>query len=194
MTDDLPPGSTPLTPAEEAGLIPSHITTRGELNELEQANILEATSWLFTRRAIKNVSETTFLKELHRRLFGQVWRWAGQYRKEDRNIGVHWPQISYEVEKLCAEVSYWIENRTYSAEEIAVRFHHKLVWIHCFPNGNGRHARLAADLLVVQLQGERFTWGSTSLDNPSDVRSRYIESLRNADEHDYDALLRFVRT
>lgn len=194
MNGEYPPGATPLTPAEEEGLIPAHVTTRSELNELEQANILEAETWLLKRRRRKTVLETAFLKELHRQMFGQVWKWAGAYRRADRNIGVHWPKISYEIEKLCGEAKYWQQNEVYAPDEIAVRFHHQLVWIHCYPNGNGRHARFAADLLALELGVERFSWGASNLDLPGEIRARYINALRQADENDIRDLLAFVRT
>lgn len=194
MKGDYPPGATPLTPAEEEGLIPRHVTLRSELNELEQANILKAEIWLSTGRSPKTVADTAFLKELHRRMFGMVWKWAGEYRKADRNIGVHWPKISYETESLCREVGYWRSDRVYTPDEIAIRFHHKLVWIHCYPNGNGRHSRLAADLIVTELGGARFSWGSGSLDTPGDVRRRYIEALHKADDNDLGPLLAFARS
>jgi len=194
MKGDTPPGATPLTPEEEDGLIPAHLTLRRELNELEQANILEAETWLLSRRRSKVVADSAFLKELHRRMFGRVWKWAGEYRKADRNIGVPWPKISYETEALCREVDFWRKEQVYPPDELAVRFHHKLVWIHCYPNGNGRHSRLAADLLVVELGRGRFSWGSASLDAPGDVRRRYIDALHCADDNDPGPLLAFARS
>lgn len=194
MNGQYPPGATPLTPAEEEGLIQSHITTRSELNELEQANILEAETWLLGRRRRKTVLDTAFLKALHRRMFGQVWKWAGAYRKANRNIGVPWPMVSFEIEKLCGEVKYWQQDEVFPPDEIAIRFHHKLVWIHCYPNGNGRHARLAADLLAMELGSERFSWGASSLDLAGETRRRYIEALKQADESDIRELLAFART
>jgi len=189
-----PPGATPLTSAEEEGLIPAHITTRSELNELEQANILEAEAWLLNRRRKTDVLDTAFLKSLHGRMFGQVWKWAGAYRKADRNIGVHWPKISFEIEKLCDDARFWKRDEVFPPDEIAIRFHHKLVWIHCYPNGNGRHARLAADLLALELSVERFSWGASNLDLVGDTRARYISSLKQADENDIRELLAFARS
>jgi Fic-DOC domain mobile mystery protein B len=191
---EFPPGATPLTPEEEEGLIPAHVTLRSELNELEQANILNAEIWLSTGHTPKTVADSAFLKELHRRMFGLVWKWAGEYRKIDRNIGVHWPKISYETEALCREVILWRNEMIFPPDELAVRFHHKLVWIHCFPNGNGRHSRIATDLLVTELGGTRFSWGSGSLNAPGDVRSRYIDALHKADDNDFDPLLTFARS
>lgn len=127
-------------------------------------------------------------------MFRRVWKWAGEYRKIDRNIGVHWPKISLETEALCREVQYWCQEQTFPPDELCLRFHHKLVWIHCYPNGNGRHSRLATDLLSIELGGTRFSWGSANLDAEGDVRSRYIEALRQADNHDYKALLAFARS
>lgn len=195
MNEENPEGSTALTPSEEEGLIPSHITLRSELNELEQVNILEAETWLQTRKRLSSALDPLFLKSLHRRMFGKIWKWAGHYRKSDRNIGVPWPMISSQLEHLCREATAWRDEQAFTSDELAIRFHHKLVWIHCYPNGNGRHARLAADLLIMELGGTRFSWGGgTSLESSSDVRKRYIDSLKEADQHDHRALLAFARS
>ena len=195
MNEENPEGSTALTPSEEEGLIPRHITLRSELNELEQVNILEAETWLQTRKRLSSALDPLFLKSLHRRMFGKIWKWAGHYRKSDRNIGVPWPMISSQLEHLCREATAWRDEQAFTSDELAIRFHHKLVWIHCYPNGNGRHARLAADLLIMELGGTRFSWGGgTSLESPSDVRKRYIDSLKEADQHDHRALLAFARS
>lgn len=195
MNNQHPEGATPLAPSEADGLIPSHITLRSELNELEQANILEAETWLQTKKRGSSALDPLFLKKLHRRMFGNIWKWAGHYRKTDRNIGVPWPMISHHLELLCREAKGWRDEQTFMPDELAIRFHHKLVWIHCYPNGNGRHARLAADLLVMELGGPRFTWGSgANLEALNDVRKRYIDSLKAADQHDHLALLAFARS
>lgn len=184
--------ATPLAPEERVGLIPSHVTLKGELNELELANILEADEWAFSRK--RNVVSEPFLRSLHRRMFGHVWRWAGKYRKSERNLGVESFRIEPELRQLLGDVGYWMEHQTFPADEIAVRFHHRLVFIHPFPNGNGRWSRLAADLLIVQLAGERFTWGRVNLQDPGDTRRAYIEALRAADRHDIAPLVRFARS
>jgi len=195
MNEENPEGSTALRPSEEEGLIPSHITLRSELNELEQVNILEAETWLQTRKRLSSALDPLFLKSLHRRMFGKIWKWAGHYRKSDRNIGVPWPMISSQLEHLCREATAWRDEQAFTSDELAIRFHHKLVWIHCYPNGNGRHARLAADLLIMELGGTRFSWGGgASLESSSDVRKRYIDSLKEADQHDHRALLAFARS
>jgi len=194
MNAPLPDGATQLTPAEEEGLIPSHITNRSELNSLEQTNILQAEAWLLTRRRKPDPLDPVFLKELHRRMFGSVWKWAGIYRKSDRNIGIHWPRISIELETLCRDAAFWKSEGVCPPDELAVRFHHRLVWIHCYPNGNGRHARLTGDLLVMSLGGRRFTWGGSSLEAPTDVRRTYIDALRKADGGDPVDLLKFARS
>jgi Fic-DOC domain mobile mystery protein B len=185
-------GNTPLTPEERAALIPSYIALRSELNKVEQIGITEAESWAFSRN--RDILTEAFLKELHRRMFRQVWRWAGEIRQSERNIGVdHW-MIGVELHQLLDDVRFWIEHETYSPDEIAIRFHHRLVFIHPFPNGNGRHARLAADLLIDQLGGERFTWGRTNLVESGETRKRYIDALRAADAHDIGPLLEFARS
>jgi Fic-DOC domain mobile mystery protein B len=148
VTDQLGPrddADTPLSPERE-GIIPSYITLRSELNAAEQANILEAESWAFRRR--RHVLDEKFLTDLHRRMYGHVWRWAGQYRRSDKNIGVDWSAIPQHLRQLLNDGRFWVDHATYGPDEIAARFHHKLVWIHCYPNGNGRHGRLAADLMA----------------------------------------------
>ena len=185
-------GATPLTADEIQGLIPSYITLRGELNEAEQAGIVAADGWAFSRR--RDVLDERFLLGLHRRMFGSVWQWAGKFRQTERNIGVQPWQIAVELRELLNDVRFWIEHDTYPADEIATRFHHRLVFIHPFPNGNGRHARLTADLLAVRLGQKRLTWGQGNLAAAGEVRRLYIDALRAADRHDLAPLLAFVRS
>jgi Fic-DOC domain mobile mystery protein B len=184
--------ATPLTEEELAGLIPSYVTLRPELNEVEQANILEAEEWAFTRE--RDVLDEGFLKNLHKRMFGRVWKWAGTLRRSEKNIGVDAYQISVDLRKLLDDCRFWIEHETYESDEIAARFHHRLVLIHPFPNGNGRHARTAADLLLVRLGRPRFTWGRANLVSAGKNRTTYIAALHAADKHDIAALLAFVRS
>jgi len=195
MTDPLAPqddGNTDLTPEEREGLIPSYITTRAELNEAEQANILEASEWAFSKK--RDVVDDDFLKKLHGRMYGNVWEWAGAYRDSGKNIGSEAHQITTELRKLLDDVRYWTEYETYSADEIAARYHHRLTHIHCYPNGNGRHARMATDLLLTSLGAKPFSWGNANLVDAGKTRSRYIAALRAADKHDLGRLLEFVRT
>lgn len=195
MTDPLfeqDDAATPLSEEEKEGLIPSYITLRGDLNEAEQANILEAEEWAFKRK--RDVLDERFLNNLHKRMYGRVWRWAGQYRRTGKNIGVDAYLIPTELRQLLDNCRYWIENETYPPDEIAARFHHKLVWIHAYPNGNGRHARLATDLLLTALGHPRFTWGRENLVDTNETRQAYVAALRAADAHDYGPLFEFVRT
>jgi Fic-DOC domain mobile mystery protein B len=184
--------STPLSPEERDALIPSYITLRGELNEAEQANILEADTWAFSRK--REVLDEGFLNALHKRMYGNVWRWAGTYRKSQKNIGIEFHKIPLELRKLLDDCRYWLKHNTYPPDEVAARFHHRLVWIHCYPNGNGRHARLATDVLLTALGREHFSWGSANLVDAGATRADYVAALRAADHHDYALLLAFVRS
>lgn len=195
MTDPLleqDDASTPLTSEEREALVPSYITLRAELNEAEQANILEAEEWAFGRK--REVLDERFLKTLHKRMFGRVWRWAGEFRLTERNIGVDPYQVAIDLRNLLDDCRYWIEHGTYESDEIAARFHHRLVSIHPFPNGNGRHARLATDLLLAKRGQPRFSWGRVNLVNSGETRQDYVAALRAADNHDIDPLLAFVRS
>ena len=184
--------ATPLAADERAQLIPTYITTRAQLNEAEQANIADADLWAFRRK--RDVMDEAFLLSLHKRMLNGVWKWAGSFRQTERNIGIQAYRIGVELRQLLDDVSYWMEHQTFSPDEIAVRFHHRLVFIHPFPNGNGRHARLAADLLAVQLGQERFSWGSANLVTADEPRAAYVAALKAADAHDIGPLLAFARS
>ena len=183
--------NTLLTPEEREGLIPSYIALRYELNEAEQINIGKALQWC--RARTHDVLEREFLHNLHRRMFGDVWKWAGQYRTTSRNIGVEAYRIGMEVQQTIDDAQYWVEHETYSPDEIAVRLSHRLVAIHPFPNGNGRFSRLIGDLLVRQLGQPAFTWGRQNLVSAGETRAQYIEALRAADGHNIGPLLEFAR-
>jgi Fic-DOC domain mobile mystery protein B len=189
---DIDDAATPLTADERADLIPAYISLRSELNSAEQANILEAELWAFRRK--RNILDERFLTGLHKRMFGNVWKWAGSFRKTERNIGVLPYRIAADLAQLLDDAEFWRANNSYDPDELAARFHHRLVWIHPFPNGNGRHARLAADLLLVSLGRPRFTWGRGNLVNASATRRQYVDALRAADQHDIDPLKNFVRS
>lgn len=194
MNFDYPEGATPLDPDEAQGLLLSHITTRAELDRWEQENITEAEVWAF-RRTPRDILSDGFIKRLHKRMFSHVWRWAGECRATGKNIGVPAWQVGTELRTLCADAAAWLEYGSYSSDEIAVRFHHRLTIIHPFPNGNGRHARMMTDMLLVHLLKQpRFTWGSGNLVDAGECRRQYINALRAADRHDYGALLEFVRS
>ena len=188
---DYPPGATPLDADELASLIPRHIIAQRELNEWEQLNIEQGETW--ARRQRKNILEEAFVRELHRQMFGETWNWAGSFRKSNKNIGVEWQQVGVKLRDLLNDARYQIDHATYPPDEIATRFHHRLVAIHLFPNGNGRHARTMADLLVQKLGQPRFSWGNKSLIEATEMRTRYIEALRAADSGNIKPLMIFVR-
>jgi Fic-DOC domain mobile mystery protein B len=195
MPDELfqePDHATPLTPEERTNLIPAHIAYRAELNAAEQENIARGQDWALARK--RDLLSEKFIKNLHAHMLGDVWRWAGKFRTTQRNLGIHYYEIPMAVRELLEDAKAWVQHKTYPSDEIAVRFHHRLVKIHPFPNGNGRQARLMADLLVMNLGSERFTWGRANLQQMGNVRRRYIEALQAADNHDYAPLLRFARS
>ncbi|CAK6700687.1 hypothetical protein IFHNHDMJ_02894 [Synechococcus sp. CBW1107] len=193
LNEGLPAGATPLDGEELEGLLPTHLVNRNQLNEWEQQNIEAALLWLSRQRRPRPLEES-WLRRLHHEMFGQSWRWAGQYRSSDKSIGADWRQIRMQVPALLADIAYQVEHRVEPLDQIAIRFHHRLVSIHPFPNGNGRHARLIADVLIEQLGETRFSWGgSSSLVNISALRQQYIAALQRADRGDLSALLAFAR-
>jgi Fic-DOC domain mobile mystery protein B len=188
------PGATPLDPDEAAGLLPSHISTQGDLNAWEQINIVQADRWAAKQKST-DVLDEGFVRELHRQMFDKTWQWAGMFRKTDKNIGVPWAQVAVSLRDLLANTRYQIENQVFEPDDIAIRFHHQLVWIHPFANGNGRHARLMADLLAMRLGRSRFTWGGgeAMIASVGELRSQYLAALRSADQGSFADLLAFAR-
>jgi Fic-DOC domain mobile mystery protein B len=187
-------GNTPLSPEELADLLPS-LSTREELNEWERENILRAREWsIRDRTRPRDMVSDDYVRKLHRKMFDQTWKWAGRYRQSDKNIGIPVLEIRESLAALFGDARYWIENRTFSPDETAVRFHHRLVAVHPFPNGNGRHARLIADALVVKFGRATFTWGAANPTQPGEARARYLEALRMADKGELEPLLGFARS
>lgn len=194
MQLEYPEGATPLEEEEMDVLLLTHITTRGELDRWEQDNILRAIDWLETTMP-RDLLNETFVRKLHQRMFGDVWKWAGEFRRRDKNIGIPWWRISTDLKALCDDAEWWIANDSYAPDELLLRFHHRLVAIHPFNNGNGRHARLMTDHMAVSIIGsERFSWGSDNLTKAGDARSRYIAGLKAADRSDYGPLVEFARS
>jgi Fic-DOC domain mobile mystery protein B len=188
-------GTTLLSPEEQDDLIPD-LSTREELNEWERQNIVEAHAWAFERRNLRRndpLSEP-YLRELHRRMFDQTWKWAGVYRSTEKNIGIAHYQVRESLAALLGDAHYWLGHQTFPPDEVAVRFHHRLVWIHPFANGNGRHARIMADILAGRQGRPAFTWGDAGIVQPGDFRSRYILALRAADAGDLCPILKFARS
>lgn len=188
-----PPGATPLDPDEAAGLIPSGVTTVAELNAHEAENILDALSWLDRRRKFE-VLDDEFVRELHRHMFDRTWRWSGAFRLTEKNLGVAPEKVSVSVRDLLLDCRERLKSKGTPLDEIVARFHHRLVWIHPFANGNGRHSRLMADLLLQQEGAPPFSWGAADLANAGPARDAYIKSLREADKKNYKLLLDFVRS
>jgi Fic-DOC domain mobile mystery protein B len=188
-------GNTPLSPEEQADLIPN-LATKEELNEFERANILVAYDWALAPRNLRRQDPLTepYLRDLHRRMFDQTWKWAGLYRTTEKNIGIPNFQIRESLGVLLGYARYWLEHQTFPADEIAVRFHHRLVSIHPFANGNGRHARLMADVLARMQDRPVFTWGGADIVRQGDFRRRYIDTLQVADKNDIKPLLAFARS
>lgn len=189
---DYAPGQTPLDADEAAQLVPKHITTLGALNEWEQVNIQLALRWARRNGKVPVLTED-FCRELHRRMFDKTWQWAGTFRTSDKNIGCDWRQVPVRLRQLLDNAQYWVDEKVYPLDETATRFHHRLVLVHAFPNGNGRHARLMTDCLLRQYGAAPFSWGRGNLLS-GDTRNRYLDCLRAADAGDITALAQFART
>jgi Fic-DOC domain mobile mystery protein B len=188
--------ATPLTYEESLELIPAYIASRDDLNHAERENILRGQAWALRRRhsSLAPLLSEDFIKTLHRRMFNEVWRWAGKYRLSERNLGFPYNEIPVAIRHLLDDTKAWVEHQSFSLDEIAVRLHHRLVLIHPFVNGNGRHARLVADLLLMQSGRERFSWGRENLQSAGELRATYIAALKAADRHDIAPLLSFARS
>jgi len=188
-------GQTPIDEDEKEGLLIKTITTRGELDEFEQYNIEKAVEWSLKNKCnINSILDERFILEVHRRMFDEVWKWAGKFRNSNKNFGVDKSQIAIELRKLLDDCKLWIKNKTYVEDEIAIRFKHRLVTIHLFPNGNGRHSRLCADILISHgLSRSIFTWHGSTLLKKDEARNKYLQAIRQADQGNYISLIKFAR-
>jgi Fic-DOC domain mobile mystery protein B len=189
-------GQTPLTAEELDDLKIKTISTRGDLDELEQQNIEKAQEWLLSRKlSADKIFSEDFIFELHRRMLGEVWSWAGHTRRSNKNIGVDWTEIPIHLRNLLADAKYWVANQTFSNDHIAILFKLRIVKIHCFPNGNGRHSRLMADTIIEKIYGgELFTWGSGNLIQKGQTRSNYLAALKVGDGNSIGELIKFARS
>lgn len=188
-------GQTPIDEDEKEGLKIKSLTTQGELDEFEQMNIEKAVEWtIHTNLKSEKLLTEKFIKDLHNKMYGDVWKWAGEFRTSEKNIGIQWAQIGIELKNLLDDIKYWIENNTFSPEEIAIRFKHRIVSIHCFPNGNGRHSRLMADIIMESIFGkEVFSWHQSNMVKSDDTRKEYIDALKKADNGNIKPLIEFAK-
>jgi Fic-DOC domain mobile mystery protein B len=193
---DYKDGQTPLAEEEKEGLKIKSITTHGELDEFEQLNIEKAVEWtIYTKFKPDNILTEKFIKNLHKRMYGDVWKWAGEFRQTEKNIGIPWIQIGIELKNLLDDTKFWIENKTFSPEEISIRFKHRLVSIHCFPNGNGRHSRMMADIIIESIFGkEIFSWHQSNMVKANEIRKAYIDALKKADHGNIQPLIKFAKS
>lgn len=192
---DFADGDTPLTDEEKEGLLIKTILTHGELNEHEQLNIEKAIHWSIEKKLKpEKILTEGFIKQLHEKMLGEVWAWAGEFRKTEKNIGIKWILIPAELKKLLDDTLFQIANKTYSPEEITIRFKHRLVNIHCFANGNGRHSRIMADIIMEKIfHLPPFTWSHSNMVKADETRKKYIHAIREADKGNISALLKFAK-
>jgi len=188
-------GQTPLSEEEKDGLLIKTITTHNELDELEQLNIEKAIEWTIKTKFKKDqVLTERFIKTLHKKMLGNIWSWAGEFRKSEKNIGIKWVMIGIELKALLDDTKYWIENQTFPNEEIAIRFKHRLVNIHCFPNGNGRHSRIMADIIMESIFGEEaFSWNKSNMVKANQTRKNYLQAIREGDNGNIQPLIDFAK-
>ena len=187
-------GQTPIDEEEKLGLKVPIVSVKRELDEFEQKNIEDAMLWSLSNRwEARTVFSTEFLKKVHKQMFKQVWSWAGQYRMTNKNIGVEYWKVASEAKQLIDDAHHWYEYNVYDRLELAIRFKHRLVSIHCFPNGNGRHSRLMADIVMSHVYSQPvYTWGSRLSLPASEVRSKYISALKQADQGEFTPLIEFA--
>jgi Fic-DOC domain mobile mystery protein B len=189
-------GQTPLDEEEKDGLLIPTITKRGELDEFEQQNIERAIQWTMSRKFKRDeILTEKFIKLVHKKMYGEVWAWAGEFRKTNKNLGVDRYQVTTELRKLLDDCNYWIDHNTYLPDETAIRFKHRIVQIHCFSNGNGRHSRLMGDLIVEKIFNKPFfSWGGHhNLTRTGKGRQLYLAAIKAADANSITSLLEFAR-
>lgn len=193
LTWEFTGGSTPLDDDERLGLLATWVADRAQLDEVEQHNIELGAQWgLGQRRKSTDLLTEKFVKRLHEKMYGEVWKWAGEFRRTEKNLGVDPVRIATDLRQLLDDTRYWVEHATYTPDEIAIRMKHRIVLIHYFANGNGRHSRMMADVLARSLGRPLFTWGINT--DPADARKRYFQALHTADRGDIGPLVAFAQS
>lgn len=181
-------GRTSLTVQDLQGLKLPFVKTRAQLSAVEGPNIVSGKQATLTSRKsrVPNMLSVEYLRELHSRMFNDVWDWAAQIPSTElqNEFAASVPGIRPQLSILYADaIEYWLNDKRMTPEEFAVRVHHRVVKIHPFRNGNGRHSRLLADLLLSENFGlETFTWGGSAQLGAGDLyRQPYLEGLKAAD-------------
>ncbi len=189
MLVKVPSGATPIE--DISGLIPKNITTKKELDEVEFANINKAMPKYFLGKITEKKAPFTlsWLYQVHRGMYGEVWEWAGVRRNTDLNLGTPPHQIDVSLQQLLDNFKYWETSQTMEPVEIAVRLHHGLVKIHPFKNGNGRWARFIANIYLRKTGLPLPHWPEEDLREDSKFRKEYIEALQKADRGDLQNLI-----
>jgi Fic-DOC domain mobile mystery protein B len=185
------PGETPI---DISHLKVAGVGTRAELNELEAENIRKVVLKYLGRRPTRRIAPFSlpWLKRLHKQMFGDVWKWAGRLRREDLNIGIHWHLIDQSLQALVDDLAFW-DQTTMDVLEAAVRLHHRAVHIHPFPNGNGRWARMLANIWLRLHDCSVTEWPESDIGTTSPIRGEYLAALQAADGGDYEPLIAIHR-
>ncbi|RLA29618.1 MAG: mobile mystery protein B [Gammaproteobacteria bacterium] len=168
-----------------------------DINQAELVGIVEATDWAKKTRLSPN--EVKFWQRLHAQMFGQVWSWAGEWRQHEPNIGVPPQDIQPDMKNLQDDLAFWLSEKCdMAALELIARFHHRLVYIHPFSNGNGRWGRLITDVLAARVLGMTpLTWargGHGLRDIESDERKKYIATIKAADKGEFGPLMEYLKS
>jgi Fic-DOC domain mobile mystery protein B len=182
------PGETPID--DVSGLKIKGIRTRKELNILEAENIRNVVVKYLAVKPSRRTArfDVAWARRLHKEMFGDVWKWAGQFRTEDLNIGVAWHQVETSLQNLLDDLKCWLQHGTGLLDQ-AVMLHHRAVQIHPFRNGNGRWARMLANIWLRRHDHPPTEWPEETVGAQSTIRDEYIKAIRLADEGDYGPLM-----
>lgn len=186
-------GQTPLPPELQKGLKLKHIQNMGELDEFEEKNIAEGLVWL--KKNNENYRQYNFWEKLHKKLFGNVWSWAGKLRDHelDNPYFLLPHHIRPALKTLEDDFEYWLKKREISFNEIAARFHERIETIHPFPNGNGRFGRILVEHFCLKEKAEVPKWGMAIKNDPKLRREKYIDALDEARRtKKYEVLIKFM--
>lgn len=178
------------TPLDDLSGLKADITKRGELDTLEFQNNLKAYQKYFLKPlSLTRIFTHRGLLRIHQEMFGEVWSWAGEKRKSGKNLGPPPAKVGFEINRLLFDFHRW-EKSKIEPIEIAARLHQRLVWIHPFENGNGRWARMAANLYLHGKGLPLIQWPTDQEFVKKVFKPAYLSALRAADGGDHGPLLK----